>query len=206
MRMHIELDGRVWRRASLVFLAAGAVLLTYWVYVDIQARLYQASETLRFESKPPASPSLMRSAIRRGIEKAVRLETRRAPATSRIEIPRIGLSSVVVEGVDSSNLTIAVGHVPGTALPGENGNVALAGHRDTFFRKLREIRRGDAITLTTPKASYRYSVELVEVVEPSYLQALQASSYPKLTLITCYPFSFIGPAPRRFVVQARQIE
>ena len=80
-----------------MFLAAGVVLLTYLVYVDIQAGLYQASETLRFESKPPAGPSLLKSAIRSGIEKAVRFETRRAPATSRIEIPRIGLSSVVVE-------------------------------------------------------------------------------------------------------------
>jgi LPXTG-site transpeptidase (sortase) family protein len=139
-----------------------------------------------------ASPSLLRSAIRRGIEKAVRLETHRAPANSRIEIPRIGLSAVVVEGVDSGDLAIAVGHVPGTAAPGEGGNVVLAGHRDTFFRQLREIRRGDAIRLATPKTSYRYSVELVEVVEPSYVQALQTSSYPKLTLITCYPFSFVG--------------
>jgi sortase A len=121
-----------------------------------------------------------------------------------IEITRLGISSVVDEGVDTKTLLVAVGHVPGTAFPGEPGNVALAAHRDTFFRNLGELRSGDDITLTTLRGAYRYRVESTHVVDPSDEEVLDTSPEPTLTLITCYPFHYIGPAPRRFVVVARQ--
>jgi sortase A len=121
-----------------------------------------------------------------------------------LEIPRLGISSVVDEGVDNKTLLVAVGHVPGTALPGEVGNVALAGHRDTFFSELGQLHSGDDIVLTTLRGSYRYRVEATRIVNPSDKEVLDASDRPTLTLITCYPFRYIGSAPRRFIVVARQ--
>jgi sortase A len=99
----------------------------------------------------------------------------------------------------------AVGHIPETALPGEMGNVVLAGHRDTFFRPLREVRPGDVITLKTPDGSFQYRVESTAVVPPSDVRVLQASSERTLTLITCFPFHYVGPAPNRYIVRAREV-
>lgn len=201
------------RVASWLFFAGGCLTLAYCALVYFEASLYQASQAGRFEKAPkPSEPAASTSSpvgrrldavIRGTIEKAVGARSRQA-AVSRIEIPRLGISSVVVEGVDSGDLTVAVGHVPGTAVPGQAGNVAIAGHRDTFFRKLGGIRQGDRIILATPGASYQYSVDSIEVVDPGYVQVLRSSSEPALTLITCFPFSFVGPAPRRFVVHARR--
>jgi sortase A len=202
-----------WRVAQWFFLLSGCLLLGYCALVYFEARLYQALETRRLEN-PPKTPATtpattVRAAIERTLEraaeKATGLPSGTLRSTSRIEIPRLGISSAIVEGVTSGDLTLAVGHIPGTALPGETGNIALAGHRDTFFRNLRNIRTGDRITLSTAGASYHYSVESISVVGPEYVQVLNASSEPTLTLITCYPFSFVGPAPRRFIVQARVV-
>jgi sortase A len=120
----------------------------------------------------------------------------------RIEIPRIGLKTMILEGVSQRTLALAVGHIPGTALPGGAGNVGLAGHRDTFFRGLRGIRPGDKIVLTTLDGSYEYQVKSCEVVTPRDTQVLADSGEPALTLVTCYPFHYIGSAPERFIVHA----
>jgi len=109
---------------------------------------------------------------------------------------------MVVEGDDARALARAVGHIPGTALPGESGNVGLAGHRDTFFRALKNIRLGDDILVTTPRGSYRYSVVSSAVVGPDDTRVLDASRSSSITLVTCYPFHFIGSAPKRFIVHA----
>jgi sortase A len=123
----------------------------------------------------------------------------------RVEIPRVQVSAIVKEGVDLRTLRRAVGHVPGTAFPGQPGNVAIAAHRDTFFRGLRNIRTGDRIKFTTPQGIFLYEVESTRVVLPSNVEVLKASSEPVLTLITCYPFNFVGHAPKRFIVRARQV-
>jgi sortase A len=124
----------------------------------------------------------------------------------RMEIPRLGLSVIVAEGVDALTLRRAVGHIPGTAMPGQPaGNVGLAGHRDTFFRPLRNIRRDDVITLATPLGEYRYRVVSTRIVNPSDLGVLDPGGSEVLTLVTCYPFYFIGPAPSRFIVRAERI-
>jgi sortase A len=123
----------------------------------------------------------------------------------RIEIPRLGLSVIVAEGVDTLTLRRAAGHIPGTGMPGEPGNVGLAGHRDTFFRPLQNIRRDDIITLVTPLAEYRYRVVSTQVVSSSDVGVLDPGGGQVLTLITCYPFYFIGPAPRRFIVRAERV-
>lgn len=127
-----------------------------------------------------------------------------APGTviGRVEIPRVGVSAMVREGDDVKTLRRAVGHVPGTALPGERGNAALAGHRDTFFRGLRDIRRGDEILVATRQGDVRYVVRSTRVVEPSEVSVLAPTAKSALTLVTCYPFNYIGAAPRRFIVRA----
>jgi sortase A len=123
----------------------------------------------------------------------------------RLEIPRLGLSVVVAEGDDDSTLKVAVGHLPDTPLPWQEGNTALAGHRDTFFRPLRSVQPGDEIRFATRQGTFRYRVTRHTVVEPDELWVLDASPAAALTLITCYPFDYVGPAPRRFVVHAERI-
>jgi sortase A len=123
----------------------------------------------------------------------------------RLEIPRVNLSVMVLEGDQDRDLLVAAGHIPGTALPGSPGNVAIAGHRDTFFRALRKIQNNDLITFTTPDGSYDYVVESTEITGPSDISVLKASATDQLTLITCYPFTYIGSAPERFIVRARRL-
>jgi len=98
-----------------------------------------------------------------------------------------------------------VGHLPGTALPGEAGNVALAGHRDGLFRPLRDVRPGDFITFKTPNREFHYQVQWTAVVPPTAVRVIQPTSEPALTLVTCFPFYFVGAAPERFVVRARKM-
>ncbi|HXN46018.1 MAG TPA: class D sortase [Bryobacteraceae bacterium] len=123
----------------------------------------------------------------------------------RIEIPSLGLSAVVVEGVGRTALRRGVGHIPGTALPGEDGNVGLSAHRDTFFRPLKDLRIKDEIHFATLKGDFRYEVESLKVVAPGDVQVLAASHENALTLVTCYPFFYVGAAPKRFIVRARQV-
>ena len=122
----------------------------------------------------------------------------------RIEISTIGLAAMILEGTDDGTLRRAVGHIPGTALPGQEGNVAIAGHRDSFFRGLRNIHKDDEITLTTLNGFYRYRVDSTKVVEPEDIGVLDDSDVAILTLVTCYPFYFVGSAPQRFIVRAHR--
>jgi sortase A len=122
----------------------------------------------------------------------------------RISIPRIGLSAMVAEGDDDDTLRHAVGHIPGTAAPWGAGNVALAGHRDTFFRGLARVRLDDVIVLETLRGTFRYRVERITVVGPQQIELLQPSS-SDLTLVTCFPFHYVGPAPQRYIVQALRL-
>jgi sortase A len=141
------------------------------------------------------------------------LEISRAPAAvtpalapqaliGRIQLTRLSLSAVAREGVDDRTLELAVGHVPGTALPGDPGNAAFAAHRDTFFRPLRYVQLGDVVSVTTPRGRYQYLVTSTRVVDPDDVSVLDATTEATLTLVTCYPFTYIGSAPYRFVVRA----
>src|SRR5579862_6056119 len=122
-----------------------------------------------------------------------------------LEVPRLGLSVVIVEGTGDAQLGRAAGHIKGTALPGERGNAGIAGHRDTFFRPLRKIRRNDLISVMTPHGNFQYRVVSTEVVSSDDLAVLDGDEREVLTLVTCYPFYFVGPAPRRFIVRAERI-
>ena len=122
----------------------------------------------------------------------------------RLDIPGTGTSVAVLEGVDDHVLVIAAGHVPGTAATPETaGNIAIAAHRDTFFNGLRKIRVGDVIEFSTRRETFRYLVTTTEVVSPSDTRVLESHGREELTLITCYPFSFLGAAPQRFIVHAQ---
>jgi len=123
----------------------------------------------------------------------------------RITIPRLRLSVVVVEGVTKTALRRAVGHIPGTALPGEAGNVGVAGHRDTFFRPLKDLRVKDQIHFSTLKGDFNYEVESLKVVAPDDVGVLAPSGENVLTMVTCYPFYYVGSAPKRWIVRARQV-
>jgi sortase A len=123
----------------------------------------------------------------------------------RIEIPRLGISVIVIEGTSKSILGQAAGHIAGTVSPGQPGNIGISAHRDTFFRPLRKIRQNDTITLTTFAGEFRYRVVSTRVVSPFDVRVLTSSSEQILTLVTCYPFYFVGPAPNRFIVRAARI-
>jgi sortase A len=123
----------------------------------------------------------------------------------RIEILRLGVSALVVEGTGERALQRATGHIAGTALPGQAGNVGIAGHRDTFFRPLRNVQRDDLITLATLRGDYRYRVVSSQVVDPTDVGVLKPDGSETLTLVTCYPFYFVGAAPDRFIVRAKRV-
>jgi sortase A len=120
----------------------------------------------------------------------------------RISIPRLHISAIVEEGIDDITLSRAVGHIPGTPFPGEDGNVGIAGHRDTFFRALKDLQPHDRIEVTTKSGHFRYSVVSLQVVEPDNVGVLKSYGGHSLTIVTCFPFQYIGSAPRRFIVHA----
>jgi sortase A len=197
----------------------GVCLLGYCGFVVLDASLYESYQNRNFQQ---ARKSL--APLKEGVENIhptplpadliksnpVRNESSGAAgrgdsALGRIEIPSINLAAMIMEGTDAKTLRRAVGHISGTPLPGQEGNVAIAGHRDTFFRALRHIRDDDEITLTTLAGSYRYRVDSIKVVEPDDTAVLNNSESEILTLVTCYPFYFVGPAPKRFVVRAQMV-
>ncbi len=124
----------------------------------------------------------------------------------RLEIPGLNLSVMVVEGTGRKALSEGVGHIEGTPLPGQPGNLGIAGHRDSFFRGLQDISADDVITLTTFAGKYRYRVEKTAIVRPSDTSVLDNTPNRSLTLVTCYPFYYIGNAPKRFVVKAQLLD
>jgi len=166
----------------------------------VGAKIYQARESARFERE-----------LRRGVPAPPRRPPPRPAITDgglvgRLEIPRLQVSVMIVEGVSNRDLKRAVGHIPGTALPGDGSNVGIAGHRDTFFRPLRWIRPDDSIDLNTSEGAYRYRVVSTQVVSPTDVQVLDPSGKDMLTLVTCFPFNYIGAAPRRFIVRAERLQ
>jgi sortase A len=128
------------------------------------------------------------------------------PATvGKIEIPAVGLATIVLEGDDAGILRLGVGHIPGTAVPGPSGNVGLAGHRNTYFHRLRKINVGDEIRFSTMAGTFKYRVVSLRIVLPDAIEVLDHTQLPTLTLVTCYPFYSIGAAPKRFIVHAEMV-
>ena len=181
---------------SLLFVA-GVVCLGYYAYITIEARLYQELENRELDMILSTAPA--------GPPSPGQLRPPPPPpgsAIGRIEIPRLGVSAIIRAGSDAKTLRLAVGHIPGTALPGEVGNMGLAGHRDTFFRRLRDIRAADDIRVVTTAGTFTFKVNTLTVVSPKDTWVLNPTRTPTLTLVTCYPFTYIGSAPQRFIVHA----
>jgi sortase A len=188
-------------------LGAGAVLmLGYCAVVLADGWFFQKVERRHLEqllhNRQEASDS--RSHVSPFTSSRIPPTTATGGLIGRIEIPRLGLSVIVVEGVDGHSLRRAAGHIPGTALPGQPGNVGISAHRDTFFRPLREIQQNDVITFTTVFGDYRYRVLSTKVVNARDVAVLAPNGNEILTLVTCYPFYFVGPAPNRFIVRAER--
>jgi sortase A len=123
----------------------------------------------------------------------------------RLEIPSIGISVMVLHGTEDATLAIGAGHVPGTPSPGGDGNLVIAAHRDTFFRRLDGIRPGDRLRILTLGHTYDYVVLSTETVDPEDTRVMESHGRLELTLITCYPFHFVGAAPKRFIVHAEPL-
>jgi sortase A len=179
------------RCASCFFLLVGMVAASYAGYIIADAEVYQAVELRKFNYHAPLTePHLLTI----------------GEVVGQIEIPSLALKAVILHGDSPELLRRGVGHLPETPMPGEWGNVALAGHRDTFFRPLRHIRAGDVITLHTfSGGTFQYQVESTSVVSPSDIEVLRPSNRRELTLVTCFPFDYVGPAPNRFVVRAFEV-
>lgn len=187
------------RRVEIGLWATGAVLVTAAVGVRADAGLYQWRAGRQLEqviASPAPAP----------ISAAARPALAEGTPIARLRIPRLGLETIVAEGIGETVLSRAVGHLPSSARPGEAGNVALAGHRDTFLRPLEGIRIGDVIRLEQPSGEHEYRVEWTSVVAPDEVDVLADTGYPSLTLVTCYPFRYVGPAPERFIVRARAVD
>jgi sortase A len=150
-------------------------------------------------SRPHANDRLARSA---GEGSRTRALARRRGLVGRVEVPRLGIRAVIAEGTSRRVLSHAVGHVRWTPLPGEPGNVALTAHRDSYFRPLADVKRGDLVRVVTPDGTFRYRVTRTQVVPRRRVSVLRQDRGSGLTLVTCYPFRWIGPAPKRFVVTA----
>jgi sortase A len=181
-----------WR---LLFIT-GALAVSYVALTLLRAKLYQVAAVdaldkqihLQEQKKVSPSPTV----------------AKQGDVLGRIEIPRLGMMVAILEGTTWKTLQLGVGHIEGTAFPGEPGNIGIAGHRDTFFHTLKDIRINDKIQIQTATGLLRYDVDKVQIVAPGDTGVLASSAGSAITLVTCYPFRFIGAAPDRFVVHAHK--
>ena len=185
--------------AVLMLSYCGFVLADSWMFQTRQNRMLEQLLHDRQTADNGVGRTASSASLRYPLPAAVR------GLIGRIDIARLGVSAIVMEGTGRTTLRRAVGHIPGTALPGQQGNVGISGHRDTFFRPLRNIRRDDIITLTTLFGEYRYRVVSTKIVGPDDVAVLKPGGYEVLTLVTCYPFYFVGAAPNRFIVRAERV-
>jgi LPXTG-site transpeptidase (sortase) family protein len=183
------------RFVSYALMAVGMVLLFLGARDFFAARLGQTEAERAFEKVNLAKPS--------PFPRKARPKVALGEAIAKMIIPRLDVELYVVEGDGATELRRGPGHVAGTAMPGQDGNCIIAGHRDTHFRALKDIRTGDEIILQTRAGKYTYWVKNTQVVSPSDGASLKPTGDAELHLITCYPFYYLGSAPKRFVVQAQ---
>ncbi|MEO5925216.1 MAG: class D sortase [Bryobacteraceae bacterium] len=176
-----------WIEAGLWALGTSALFVVGYVWSDARDAQQHGAQELR---ELILTPSLPRPASHEG------------SLVGRVEIARLNISAMIFEGTSERTLDRGVGHLTSSAKPEGSGNVVLAAHRDTFFRPLQSVRVGDGIVVTTPQGQHRYEVKSTEIVQPTNVSVIQPTSENTLTLITCYPFTFVGAAPERFIVHA----
>ena len=192
-RMKCGLGALILRWTARALFAIGIVLLARVGGVMIQAKYNQASATQYLKDQRdlpqrPASP--------------LESELVEGQTLGWMDIPRLGLSVAIFQGTQSKTLRFGAGHIEGTAIPGEAGNSGIAAHRDTFFRPLQNIRTQDEIQIETARGFSSYQVDSIRIVFPDEVAVLEPTTESGLTLVTCYPFYFVGAAPKRFIVHA----
>lgn len=201
---------------SRLFLLAGVVLLTFCGVAKLRSavlsriairQIQVASHEIPGDRGTPVPPTaatpdfVLWSQTRiKQYEESVKREI--APPLAVIRINKIDVEAPVLEGTDDLTLNSGVGHIAGTALFGENGNVGIAGHRDSFFRGLKNIKIGDHVEIEEPDRLETYIVDRLQIVTPKNVSLLRSDGTAALTLVTCYPFYYVGPAPQRFIVHA----
>ena len=193
------------KRCTAILAAAGFLALAYCAFIYIRAYWFQAAEKSRITEAVRAESQVVSSAVAsEPVQVPEWKRPNRGDAVAMLTIPWIGLSSVVLEGAGARELRLGPGHIARTPLPGEGGNFAVAGHRDTFFRALRSIRTNDIVHVKVRDQEFAYRVVSTRIVSPKDVQVLDPdpSGKESLTLVTCYPFSFVGSAPMRFIVRA----
>jgi len=220
VRVQAESFWKTFRRAVAdLLLLSGSACLLVWAWGLLEPTLYQHVQKNQFERKfgeQPGSPEPLQSARSTSLTgTGAALRTRAAlkvPAASsgwfqrdplvvgEIEVPRLEMNVIVREGMDDTTLRKAAGHVPATALPGEPGNFVVLGHRDTLFRPLQGLEKGDNVRVHTADGDFNYWIDSIEVVPLENVELSDASE-AGITLVTCFPFDFVGPAPRRFVAR-----
>jgi len=180
-----------------LFLVLGVTMLSYvgitllYAKFDQQAANDSLDQEILADNRKADIPS----------ERAVK----EGEVLGRIEIPRLGLKVAILQGTSSATLRAGAGHIEGTPLPGERGNTGIAGHRDTWFRDLKDVRASDEILVETATGVGRYQVDWIQITNPADVGILAPSNEYALTLVTCFPFHFIGAAPERFVVHAHKL-
>jgi sortase A len=207
----------VWRLRQLerLLLMAGVLMIALWMAAHIDGAILSKAELQRFKNQRLVSaassqgvaltsenPDFTLWSQRRVQDYEESLAGQFAPAIAILRIPRIDLEVPVLEGTDELSLNRGVGHVIGTANPGEHGNMAIAGHRDGFFRGLKDLSVGDAVEMDTMGRTATYIIHRITIVDPDDISVLKPGPHASLTLITCYPFYFVGSAPKRYIVQA----
>jgi|SRR5580698_5681619 sortase A len=204
------------RKTEHLLLVFGLLLLAFYVVARIHRTVLSNAELQEFKARQLISadephrpllsaegtPDFSQWSERRIKDYQESLAAHFAPAIAILRIPKIQVEVPVLEGTDDLTLNRGVGHVTGTANPGENGNVAIAGHRDGFFRGLKDVAIGDSIEMVIPGRTETYIIDRITIVRPSDVSVLQPRPHASLTLITCYPFYFVGSAPQRYIVQA----
>jgi len=198
-----NLRGRwyVWLSRALIALGLGCLI--FYSVVTVHTWRYQRAAKSRVEQMI----SIERPAAVTEYVPDVLKPLKNGEIIGRVDIPRLKLSAAVAEGDDDKTLGNAVGHLPDTPLPWHRrGNVALAAHRDGLFRSLEGVRLNDDVHLVTSRGEFHYRVTKTHIVDPDDVWVIAPTDTPTITLITCYPFSFIGNAPRRFIVQAELVE
>lgn len=208
---------RAWLERLL--LVVGVVCLGYYGLATLEARQQERRHAAAVERMLAATAPVAEAPLADAVAPATATGASAAAADNNppadvawidgalgvIEIPRLDLSAPVLSGDDAATLRSAVGHLPDTPRPWEDGNAALAAHRDGLFRPLRHVRVGDRLRMRTPHGALTYEVRSTEVVSPTDLSVLAPTEAPTLTLITCYPFNYVGPAPKRFIVRAERV-
>jgi sortase A len=211
--------GSGWDWLERILLLVGVLCLGIFLWSWVDSRLFEARQNEALEQTlaehqralpakaTPASETDALSSFRRTEKKLESPPPDEGELLGRIRIPSVDITAVIVEGVGRKSLRRAAGHIPGTALPAEgSGNIGIAAHRDSFFRGLKDIRKDDTIELTTLDGTHRYQVEWTKIVQPTDTTVLAPTDGPALTLVTCYPFYYVGSAPQRFIVRAHRID